>query len=265
MARVTSLIKVEGTLDGVSFYKGKNGHYAKMAKGPSKERIANDPAFVRTRENNTEFGGSAAISKGLRVGLAIVFNDVSDSSTNARLVKVVKAVISKDDAGIRGQRTFYPVLYKQVLEGFEFNELSSLYSRFSAPFDLSSNVARDQVTLTVPDFDAKAYVKPPQGATHFRIICASVLLSSYSIPTGQSQYSPLDPANSSNNISASDYLSVSGMVNALPPIVCAFPAGIAPAVDSAVIGCVGIEFYQQIGTSQYTLAAGNSMRLVRIF
>jgi hypothetical protein len=57
MARVESLIKLNGTIGDLSFYKSKSvGYQARMKTGVSGDRIANDPAFARTRENGSEFG-----------------------------------------------------------------------------------------------------------------------------------------------------------------------------------------------------------------
>ncbi len=63
MARQSGLIKLKGTLDNVSFYKTKDGDLARMKTSVDGDRIANDPAFIRTRENNSEFGSSARSGK----------------------------------------------------------------------------------------------------------------------------------------------------------------------------------------------------------
>ncbi len=49
MAKLKSLIKIEGTLDDLTFYKGKEGFLVRSKGGVSKKRINNDPAFARTR------------------------------------------------------------------------------------------------------------------------------------------------------------------------------------------------------------------------
>ena len=59
MAKLKGIIKLEGTLDNLTFYKAKEGYLVKTKGGVSKERIQNDPAFERTRENGSEFGSSA--------------------------------------------------------------------------------------------------------------------------------------------------------------------------------------------------------------
>lgn len=59
MAKLNSFIKIEGTLDNLTFYRGKDGYLVRTKGGISKSRIKNDPEFIRTRENGVEFGNIA--------------------------------------------------------------------------------------------------------------------------------------------------------------------------------------------------------------
>jgi len=72
MSKQMGLIKLKGNIGGISFYKSGGEDLARVANGPSKERIANDATFQRTRENKTEFGGAATAAKALRMGLVTV-------------------------------------------------------------------------------------------------------------------------------------------------------------------------------------------------
>ena len=67
MAKQEGLIKLKGTVGDLSFYKTKDGHLARMKGGVDAERIKNDPAFERTRENGAEFGRSGKAGKLLRL------------------------------------------------------------------------------------------------------------------------------------------------------------------------------------------------------
>ena len=66
MAKLNGLLKIEGTLENLTFYKTQDGHLVKTKSGVSADRIANDPNFQRTRENGAEFGSSASAGKLLR-------------------------------------------------------------------------------------------------------------------------------------------------------------------------------------------------------
>ena len=48
MAKQKSLVKVEGTIGDLNFYKTKNGYMVREKSTISPERIATDPAFKRT-------------------------------------------------------------------------------------------------------------------------------------------------------------------------------------------------------------------------
>ena len=55
MAKVNGLLKIEGTVEDLTFYKKDGKNYVRRKGGVSKERILTDPNFVRTRENGAEF------------------------------------------------------------------------------------------------------------------------------------------------------------------------------------------------------------------
>ncbi len=69
MARQKGIIKLKGTIGGITFYKTQDGHLACEKGGIDSERIANDPAFQRTRENGEEFGRVGKAGKLLRTAL----------------------------------------------------------------------------------------------------------------------------------------------------------------------------------------------------
>ncbi len=69
MARQKGIIKLKGTIGDLSFYKTQDGHLAREKGGVDASRIANDPTFVRTRENGAEFGSAASSGKLLRDAL----------------------------------------------------------------------------------------------------------------------------------------------------------------------------------------------------
>ncbi len=59
MAKQIGIIKLKGKIGDLSYYKTKDGHLAREKGGVDAERIKNDPAFERTRENGAEFGSAA--------------------------------------------------------------------------------------------------------------------------------------------------------------------------------------------------------------
>src|SRR4051812_5812842 len=105
MAKQKGIIKLKGSLGGITFYQRNGQDLTRETSGPTKHKIANDPNFIRTRENNQEFGGAASIGKAFRTGLVMDFKEMSDSTCTARVTKLMKQIISKG-TGLRGQRDF---------------------------------------------------------------------------------------------------------------------------------------------------------------
>jgi hypothetical protein len=104
MAKQNSLVKIEGTIENLTFYKSANGHFVRTKGGVSKNRIMNDPAFVRTRENGAEFSSIAGSGKLLRTALGSMLFTAKDNLLTSRLVKVLAQVKNMDSGSVRGER-----------------------------------------------------------------------------------------------------------------------------------------------------------------
>ena len=96
MARQRSIIKLDGTIGGITFYKSKDGYLAREKGGIPAERIRTDPAFQRTRENGAEFGRAGKAGKVLRNSIRQLLQNVNDSRMVSRLTKEMVKVIQMD-------------------------------------------------------------------------------------------------------------------------------------------------------------------------
>ena len=132
MARNTSFIRLEGTLDGLTFYRKDGDNVVKTKSSVSKNRIMNDPVYKRTRENMTEFGGASKVGKTFRNAFANVVRLMADTYMNARLNKLMK-LINRNGSGVRGERSFDMVAMRDVLLNFEFNITDTFGTQFFAP------------------------------------------------------------------------------------------------------------------------------------
>lgn len=265
MGRQTGLIKVSGNIGGVSFYKSNGEDLARVANGPSKEKILNDDNFVRTRENNSEFGGSATIAKSLRLALATTVLTMGDNRLVSRLTALFREICGKSTL-TRGQRPIVVSTNQSEVENFEFNNKLAFGSVFSAPFSRSNNAARNQGTITIPAFMPQTYINAPAGATHFRLIAALGVVSDFQYNITNEKYEPTDPT--------LDKLGAitNGAITSLTPtaavnfsLVVNLPGSPTMTATANVLQCLGIEFYQRIGTTDYLLAQGNCMKVVKVF
>jgi hypothetical protein len=265
MAKQKSIIKIQGTLDGITYYQMNGKNYAKKkTEGPSKEKLNSHPSYKRTRENMAEFGGSTAAASGLRKGFLDIPKMI-DRTLYQRLVKICRAMI-EESPGTRGQRPFTPVAHKASLAQIKLQVRTSFESIFMAPFTLTMPVSRNEATITIPDFNASNMVTAPQGATHFKLINHISVLSAYEFDSTIMKYQPTAPLyNTMRAMEASGYLSISGMAGAETTLRALLYDVEELPVDSVLIICLGIQFYQQVtGGGYYELAADDALKIVQV-
>ncbi|WP_191859556.1 hypothetical protein [Hanstruepera ponticola] len=262
MARNTSFIKLEGTLDGLTFYNKDGENVVKTKSSVSKNRIMNDPTYKRTRENMIEFGGASKVAKAFRDAFANVVRLMGDTYLSGRLNRTMK-LINKNGSGVRGERDFDVVSMRDILLNFEFNLNDPFNTQFFAPSGLPSiNATRDIVTWLVPDFDTDSYLRAPEGATHFKLVLAAGYVDNYVFEKTTETYVPTDElVNGRGDVFYSDAIALGGMVGADTTLTVDMSAlGVIPA-SSALFATVGIVFYQEINSELYVLAQGNAMKV----
>lgn len=166
MARQSSIIKIEGTIDDLTFYKTKDGYKIRKKTGVSASRIENDPEFRRTRENGKEFGHIARTGKLFRRAIIDLLAEVKDDTLVPRLVRRLSKIKNLDSTSPRGERQVAIGLAteegKTLLRGFDFNK--------EAPMDAvvkrEINLDPDTGTITLEDLVPQKHIAYPQGATH---------------------------------------------------------------------------------------------------
>ena len=264
MSKQKGVIKLEGNLGGISFYVSDGQYLARVAGGPSKERIQNDPAFKRTRENNKEFGGSAKAAKALRLSMGGLLQTMAGSRLVSRLTALFKA-INLRDTGLRGQRAIKLSANMDIIQNLEFNKKISFSTVFAAPFTASNNVDRNEGTMVIPIFSPDSFINAPSGATHFRLVTALGVISDYEYDAGIKGYVPAVPGQDS--LGAVTYGAMLDLTapTTVQTLVSAL-AG-APVIDAeaTVIQTLGIEFFQRIGTEDYLFAQDNAMKVINVF
>ena len=267
MARQTGPLKYKGTLGDVRHFKikGLTGHYAGMVGGPTGDQIKSAPEFARTRENMNEFGGSAAAAKSVRAGLAQLMKQMSDSQLTGRLTGIMKKINLEDQSEARGQRAILISQQGQYLKGLAFNKNVSFDGIFYAPYAIT-NPSRIESTLAMNDFVPANFINAPAGATHFRIINALSVISDFQFDDQSKTYVPVSPAlNELSVVEYSDYKSLTAAGENNISLVAALPGTPTLNANVSVLASVGIEFYQQVGTTFYLFNSGNALKIAEIF
>ena len=140
MARQKGPVLLEGTVGGIIFDKSKYGYLVRSRGGISRQRIATEARFARTRENASEFGYASRAGKLLRLGVKAGCPGAEDGNTNARLAGRLMKIVQADAVNGRGQRQLTSETVQQ-LEGFEWKESATLGLLLPVDIDLSRGVA----------------------------------------------------------------------------------------------------------------------------
>jgi hypothetical protein len=248
MAQQKGIIPLQGTIGNITFYKSKDGFMAREKGSLNADRIANDPAFQRTRENGAEFGRAGKAGKYLRTAIRQLLQNVSDSRMIARLTKEMMRVIKADETNPRGFRNVIDG-EAELLKGFDFNANSKLSTTLFAPFTGTINRALGQLTIDLASFVPANMVAAPNGTTHFKIVSAGAEID---FEQGVSVADVKATGELPWNASATAAINLSNAVTA--------------ASTKPLFLVLGIEFYQQVNGSMYPLKNGafNSLSLIEV-
>lgn len=238
MAKLKSLIKIEGTLDGMTFYKGKEGYLVRTKGGISKSRIENDPTFVRTRENGSEFGSIAKSGKVLRQALTPLLVDVKDPTLTARLMKTLAQIKNTDTTSVRGSRNVANGLAtpegRNIFLGFDFNGNAKLSTVLLADYQLNTTTAE----ISISNLNPLQQLNSPSGATHVGFT-SGVLNINFETTEKELQFSD----------------EVNTPINNTPATITAVPVNMATGTGQTIY-LFKISFYQEINGLQYALNNG---------
>lgn len=245
MARQKGLLKIEGTLDNLTFYKTKDGNLVRTKGGISKERMATDPNFRRTRENGSEFGMAASSGKLVRDATRNLMMSASDGRVTSRLTKVMTDIKALDSSSIRGLRSVAEGIAtgdgKQLLKGFNFNNRAIMGAILFKPYSLDNTTGNVTINDLIPIND----IAFPQGATHVSLKAAwsKVNFETRVFNTAISNISNLPINGSSSNVT---------LTIATPPT----------GTNAIDVYLLSIEFFQEVNGVQYSLRNGAYNSLV---
>lgn len=249
MGTQKSFLKIEGTVEGLSFYKGADGvHYVRSKGGVSKDRIKTDAAFRRTRENGAEFGEVARSGKLFRKSIQDLLFDVRDRTRSNRMMSVLTQVKNDDLTSDRGARKVYVGMQTPAGKGhfnlFEFNQNAPLDRVLKANYTLDTTAG----SVTIPNFVPLMNLELPQGATHVSLQAAWLR---FDFETGVADLVP-------SNV---EQLVVDENPNSISLAFATTPSG--PGLDYYFLK---VSFYQQINAKLYALQNGafNALQLIAI-
>ena len=248
MARQKGIIKLKGTIGDITFYKTKDGHLAREKGGIDADRIKNDPAFQRTRENGAEFGRAGTAGKTLRTALRTLLMNSSDGRMVSRLTQAMVKVIQADLVNERGLRNVIDG-EAELLTGFEFNIRGKLGTSLFAPYTANIDRAAGSISVDFDSFIPANMIAAPSGTTHFKITSAGAEVDfeadTFVTSNSETAILPWD-------FTATAAISQTNIVTA--------------ASTKPLFLALGIEFFQEVNGSMYPLKNGafNPLALVLV-
>lgn len=248
MAKQRGIIKLDGTIADITFYKTSDGYLAKEKSAVSASRIATDPAFARTRENGAEFAHAGRAGKMLRTAFRTQLQSAGDKRMVGRLTQALMEVVHSDTTSLRGARN---VMAGQLslVQGFEFNNNGQLGTTLFAPYTATINRTTGDASVSLPAFAPAHMIAAPTGTTHFQL---SATAAEVDFATG---VYTVDEATSTQ-------LPWDATPTALIALECALPA--ASVLPQFL--ALGVAFFQEVNGLMYPLNNGafNALGLVRV-
>jgi len=248
MARQKGIIKLDGTIGDLTFYKSKEGYLAREKGGVPADRIANDPAFQRTRENGAEFGRAGKAGKLLRTSIRGLLQNSSDSKMVSRLTTLMLKVIQEDAVNPRGLRNVIDG-EAELVQGFDFNINGKLGTTIYAPFTSTIDRVAGTLTVNMASFVPLNMIAAPSGTTHFKLISAGAEIDfENEVFVADAQESAVLPWDAA----------VTAVIN--------LSNAVTPNSTKPLFLVLGIEFYQQVNAQMYPLKNGayNALNVVKV-
>ncbi len=248
MARQKGIIKLTGKVGDLSFYRTQDGYLAREKGGVEADRIKNDPAFVRTRENGAEFGSSASSGKLLRDTIRTMMQNASDGRVTSRLTKVMTQIKNLDSTSARGDRNVGVGITtpeaKALLKGFNFNDKAVLGSILFNSYAVDNTTGVINLDGLVPLNEINA----PSGATHITL---------------RGAWAKVDFSNGETELQESAPVNLP--IDATSTNVVLTPTSV-PTTTGTSLFLLMLEFFQEVNGAQYVLKNGayNALSVVEV-
>ena len=169
MAKNTGVLKFQGTIEELTYYRTQDGDIVRKRGGIAKSRILTEASFQRTRENMAEFAQSATAGKIIRRGANTLMQNASDNRVTSRLSQTLSRILKLDTVNARGARSVAEGLStaqgKALLKGFDFNA--------KAPLDVALRnkpwIEPLDHSINITGLTPAQQLSYPTGATHVRL------------------------------------------------------------------------------------------------
>jgi hypothetical protein len=104
MARQIADLPVTGSIGDVTYYKSKNGKFARKKAVVDKSNFTTNPKMAKVRAHTVDFAHAIKAGNLIRVAFRNMLKDAKESNTSTRLMGTLFRVLKGDVTHPRGQR-----------------------------------------------------------------------------------------------------------------------------------------------------------------
>ena len=171
MAKLNSILKLYGSLEGLTIYKlpGVEAPVVRSTWGPSRHDILTKPCYALTRLTLAETGGRSRAVSGLMKAFQPL-KPLADFDTAGQGQRLLRAIQKGDTQSELGKRAVLLSRFPQLLEGFNLTRRTTFDTVVQG--ELHTRLSRDTLTASVelPDLLPRLTFFPPEGYPYCRVI-----------------------------------------------------------------------------------------------
>jgi len=192
MVKIKGPFQLSGSMGEISFYsmRGSKKVIMRGKGGAKKEKIENSPKFENLRKHQKEFGGCSKFASLARYAFGGLHR-VASFNLNPKLNSFGKKLMKLDKVIPIGHRSIKLSEYKEILEGFDFNDVYPINSvlRVIPRWEID----RDQLkaVVTFPRINADINLLNIQKLPFFRLLIAIGTISDLIYDPDKEAYLPL--------------------------------------------------------------------------
>lgn len=171
MARLSSILKINGTLDGMTFYNlpGVAAPVVRSTWGASKEALLTQPRYAATRRTMAETGGRGKAVHWLMKAFQPL-KPLADFDTAGQLHRLLRAVQKGDTESPWGERGVRVSRFPQLLEGFHLTKATPFDATVRGEAYAKMNKTALQATVELPPLLPGLTFFPPKGVAYCRLV-----------------------------------------------------------------------------------------------
>jgi len=192
MVKIKGPFQLSGSMGEISFYKmrGSNKVIMRGKGGATKEKIRNWPKFEKLRMQQKEFGGCSKFASLARYAFGGLHR-VASFNLNPKLNSFGKRLMKLDKITPVGQRSIKLSEYKEILEGFDFNDVYPINTvlRVLPRWEIDREQLKAEVTF--PRINTDINLLNIQKLPFFRLLIAIGTISDLIYDPENKEYHPL--------------------------------------------------------------------------